>query len=85
MEIPKDRKMTLIEFAAWMDSDDYEISDSWLAHWKSIIPNLLSEENTKEHFGDCTKHSMSCILCSIEQLLSEYKDYYLNKKELKDF
>jgi len=80
MKIPTHRKMTFGEFVASEDSEEGQIDESWLNHWKEHIPTLLSEENTKEHCGDCTKVPAPCILCTLEILLKEYKEYYFGEK-----
>ena len=66
MEIPKDRKMSFIEFVAYQESDEEMIEDSWLLHWKMNLKEMLNEENSQGHMGDCTKEPFPCHLCTLE-------------------
>jgi len=35
--------------------------------------SLLSEQ--KEHYGDCVKQNVSCLLCEFTQVLNDYYKY----------
>lgn len=79
MEIPKDRKMTFIEFVASEETCDGNIDESWLEHWNAKIPVLLKDD--KVHEGDCTNIASPCTLCILENWLKEYREYYFDKKD----
>lgn len=77
MKIPKDRKMTFVEFVAALETYDGTIDESCLEHWKKHIPNMINEV----HGGDCTKCPSPCSLCVLEQWLKEYREYTFEKVE----
>ena len=47
------------EFATQADANEYL--------------SILSEQ--EEHYGDCTKQNVSCLLCEFTQVLNDYYKY----------
>jgi hypothetical protein len=75
------KKYTFIEFIAACESDDFEnINNRWVDWAKEFTSHLNSDINNI-HYGECTNHTVSCYLCTIETLLKDYKEYYFNEDE----
>ena len=77
MKIPTDRKMTFVEFVAYQETLDKTIDDGWLKHWKEHLPKMILEDY---HNGDCTNVCCPCSLCTLENWLKEYKEYFFIKE-----
>ena len=75
-------KYTFYEFAAAMESGDFDnIDNSWLEWAEKTIPKFFE---INYHYGDCTKTPMSCNLCLLESLLHEYYQYYFNEDKFRE-
>jgi hypothetical protein len=74
-------KYNFVEFIAALDSKDFDdIEPSWLKWAEELVedyPRLLNAG----HHGDCTKSAISCNLCVLESLLTDYRKYYFNEEE----
>ena len=75
------KKYTFIEFIAACESDDFDNIDVTWIPWANQFVSHLNSEYGCIHYGDCTKHAISCYLCNIESLLKNYKEYYFNEVE----
>jgi hypothetical protein len=74
-------KYTFIQFVAALESDDFDkIDETWLP-WAKEFVSYLNSDNVNIHDGDCTKKPFSCYLCVVENLLSDYREYYFNEEE----
>jgi hypothetical protein len=75
------KKYTFVEFVAAWESDDFDdIEPSWLRWAEHLIENYGKLLNA-HHLGDCTKTPISCNLCVLESLLTDYREYYFNEEE----
>lgn len=77
----ENKKYTFIEFIAALDSDDFDnIDPNWLKWAEGLIDKYPKMLNAG-HAGDCTKMPISCNLCVLESLLSDYREYFFNEEE----
>jgi hypothetical protein len=75
------KKYTFIQFVAANESDDFDsIDETWIPWAKEFVSHLNSDV-VNIHHGDCTNQPVSCYLCTIENLLKNYKEYYFNEEE----
>ena len=63
-------KLGLREWLAKEEETTLEWSDKF-------ITGLAKED---KHGGDCTKMPCSCSLCTLESLLSDYREYFFNNR-----
>lgn len=67
------KKYTFIEFIAACESDNFDkIEESAMAWAKNFLEN---QDWNVVHEGDCTQQAYSCVLCVLQQLLEDYKEY----------
>lgn len=73
-------KYTFAEFVAADESDDFDRIEPENLKWANRFVKLMGESGNEVHFGDCTKHSQSCMLCVHQRLLEEYHLYYFDEE-----
>lgn len=76
-------KYTLLEFIAANESEDFnKIDDGMMEFAKQILEGFNHHAlNVGTHGGDCTKMPAPCLLCTYEQILSDYREYYFGRIE----
>jgi hypothetical protein len=75
----ENKKYTLFEFLGALESDDFDKPEiSYIEDFKKFFPKYLEQQI---HDGDCTKQPITCLLCCMETLLADYKEYYFNEEE----
>jgi hypothetical protein len=73
-------KYTLVEFIAALESEDFDdIDETWIGWGKEFLSHLTSD-NLGEHHGDCTNDPAPCYLCVVENMLKNYREYYINEE-----
>ncbi len=79
------KKYTFVEFIAALETEDFDIIDKdWLI-WANKFVDAYPEVFKKGiHDGDCTKQPFSCMLCLMDTLLLDYKEYYFNEKKWRE-
>lgn len=70
-------KYSFIEYVAATESEDFNEIDDGMIEWAK---NFLKLDYDQKHEGDCTKQCHTCILCLMEGLLSDYREYYFNNE-----
>ena len=84
--MPSNPEYTLIEFMAACESESFEAIEpewlKWAEHFILHIGKTVSE--TPIHGGDCTKQACMCYLCTLEQTLSDYREYRFNPQKWRD-
>lgn len=69
---------TLSEFFYEQNQEEFDNQ----ADANEYLSHLSQQE---EHYGDCTKQNVSCLLCEFTQVLNDYWDYTrINHPVLKD-
>jgi len=70
-----------------LHKDKYNLFEWYDREYDDIIANVrlfirsLLEDKKPIHSGDCTKDSCPCVLCNLESILSEYREYYLKENK----
>ncbi len=74
-------KYTLVEFIAANESNDFNTIDPGMIDFaKQMLEGFNHYAlNIRVHAGDCTKQPISCMLCTYEQILSDYREYFFDK------
>jgi hypothetical protein len=74
-------KYTLVEFLTALESEDFdEIDENWIG-WSKDFLSKLNSNLSDSHNEDCDKTKSSCYLCTIENLLKNYREYYHNEEQ----
>lgn len=68
--------MSKLTFWEWCDKQErLEGEASWEDWYKEYISKVINRDDLI-HAGDCTSQPIACMLCCVERLLKEYKEYY---------
>ena len=72
---------TLVEFIAANESESFEkIDEGMIDFAKQMLEGFNKHAlEVGVHGGDCTKMPAPCLLCTYEQILSDYREYYFEK------
>ena len=73
----KKTNYSFVEYIAACEVDPDDPNDKMEDHleWANTFADLAPEDLKGHHVGDCTKVACTCILCCLEQMLSEYRTY----------
>ena len=65
------------------ESEDFnKIDDGMIDFAKQMLKGFNQHAlNVGTHGGDCTKMPAPCLLCTYEQILSDYREYYFGRIE----
>lgn len=65
---------TILDLYDWMVQEEDFGTRSYA---ELFVKQCFSD--TAIHLGDCTNHPVACDLCTMEELLKRYKDYYFKE------
>lgn len=74
----KDR-YTFEEFIAAKEGEDFNVIEPANLEWAKKICKEMGNVGSLVHEGDCTSLPITCLLCTYEEWLNDYRRYYLNK------
>lgn len=86
------KKYSFIEFVAACESENIirafsnvnNIEPGLLGLARNALDKYNSVMKYETHDGDCTNEPHSCLLCVLEELLKNYKEYCFNEKEWRE-
>ena len=71
---PTDKKLTFLE---WLAKEEDATVERMGINLHKLINDALYA--TSIHKGDCTDETLPCSLCTLEEWLSEYRQYFTQK------
>ena len=73
-------KYSFKEFLSALESEDFDkVDNNYGEKYIKNICEILCDDNSK-HYGDCTKHSITCYLCNLQYYLEDYKNYFFDEE-----
>ena len=74
--------MTFREFIARTESKDFDLIDERGNRFADLALNELWKDiGNAEHDGDCVKRSSPCMLCTLSELIVQFKEFTVNPEK----